>query len=138
LRAALSPFRPIFAISAVPAPRLSILLLAAVMFGRPRTTVTSIKRGRYLPGETGMDTAMTLNWLEARRVSNTRTRQDEQARLLTLARENARLAEENHRLHQQFEDLAASTDIWIRLYEAALQRANGTQAMSAISTATVN
>jgi len=85
-----------------------------------------------------MDTAMTLNWLEARRVSNTRTRQDEQARLLTLARENARLAEENHRLHQQFEDLAASTDIWIRLYEAALQRANGTQAMSAISTATVN
>ena len=85
-----------------------------------------------------MDTAMTLNWLEARRVSTTRARQDEQARLLTLARENARLAEENHRLHQQFQDLAASTDIWIRLYEAALHRANGTQAMPAVSTATVN
>jgi hypothetical protein len=85
-----------------------------------------------------MDTAMTLNWLEARRVSNARTRQDEQSRILTLTRENARLAEENHRLHQQFQDLAASTDIWIRLYEAALHRANGTQAMPAISTATVN
>ena len=85
-----------------------------------------------------MDTAMTLNWLEARRVSTARTRQDEQARILTLTRENARLAEENHRLHQQFQDLAASTDIWIRLYEAALHRANETQEMTAISTATVN
>jgi hypothetical protein len=85
-----------------------------------------------------MDTAMTLNWLEARRVSNARARQDEQARILTLTRENARLAEENHRLHQQFQDLAASTDIWIRLYEAALHRANETQSMPAISTATVN
>ncbi len=68
---------------------------------------------------------MTLNWLEMRRISNARVRQDEQTRLLTLTRENARLAEENHRLHQQFKDLAASTDIWIRLYEAALDRANG-------------
>lgn len=72
-----------------------------------------------------MDTAMTLNWLEMRRISNARSRQDEQARLLTLTRENARLAEENRRLYQQFQDLAASTEIWIRLYELALQRANG-------------
>ena len=71
-----------------------------------------------------MDTAMTLNWLEMRRMTNARVRQDDQARILTLTRENARLAEENHRLHQQYADLAASNDIWIRLYEAALERAN--------------
>jgi hypothetical protein len=73
-----------------------------------------------------MDTAMTLNWLEMRRISNARIRQDEQARILNLTRENARLAEENHRLRQQYQDLAASTEIWIRLYESALERANGT------------
>jgi len=72
-----------------------------------------------------MDTAMTLNWLEMRRISNARARVDEQSRILTLTRENARLAEENSRLRQQFQDLSASTDIWIRLYEAALERANG-------------
>lgn len=72
-----------------------------------------------------MDTAMTLNWLEMRRISNVRARQDELARLLTLTRENARLAEENRRLCQQYQDLAASTEIWIRLYESALERANG-------------
>ena len=72
-----------------------------------------------------MDTAMTLNWLEMRRISNARARVDEQSRILTLTRENARLAEENSRLRQQYQDLSASTDIWIRLYEAALERANG-------------
>ena len=81
-----------------------------------------------------MDTAMTLNWLETRRITNARVRQDEQARILTLTRENARLAEENHRLRQQYQDLAASTEIWIRLYEAALHRANGTAAMPVAST----
>jgi hypothetical protein len=79
-----------------------------------------------------MDTAMTLNWLEMRRISNARARLDDQARILTLTRENARLAEENSKLRQQFQDLSASTDIWIRLYEAALERANGVpQGMSA-------
>ena len=85
-----------------------------------------------------MDTAMTLNWLEMRRISNARARQDEQARLVMLTRENARLAEENHRLNQQYRDLAASTDIWIRLYEAALDRANGSQGLPAPMTETVN
>jgi hypothetical protein len=85
-----------------------------------------------------MDTAMTLNWLETRRITNARVRQDEQARILTLTRENARLAEENHRLRQQYQDLAASTEIWIRLYEAALHRANGTTAMPAVSSSLVN
>jgi hypothetical protein len=72
-----------------------------------------------------MNTATTLNWLEMRRISNARARLDDQARILTLTRENARLAEENHRLHQQYQDLSASTEIWIRLYEAALERAQG-------------
>ena len=85
-----------------------------------------------LGGMGKMDTAMTLNWLEMRRISNARSRQDDQSRILTLTRENTRLADENNRLHQQYQDLLASTDIWIRLYEAALDRANGTdvQAMS--------
>jgi len=85
-----------------------------------------------------MDTAMTLNWLEMRRISNARVRQDEQARILTLTRENARLAEENHRLNQQYRDLAASTDIWIRLYEAALNRANASVREGVNSSPTVN
>jgi hypothetical protein len=72
-----------------------------------------------------MDTAMTLNWLEMRRASHGRARVDDQARILTLTRENARLAEENHRLQQQYKDLSASTEIWIRLYEAALERSKG-------------
>jgi hypothetical protein len=71
-----------------------------------------------------MDTAMTLNWLEMRRISNARARQDDQARILMLTRENARLAAENGKLREQFDDLSASTQIWIRLYEAALARAN--------------
>ena len=95
------------------------------MFVSPETTVTTDIRGRSKTGVLGMDTAMTLNWLEMRRISNARSRQDDQARILTLTRENARLADENHRLHQQYQDLLASTDIWIRLYEAALDRANG-------------
>jgi hypothetical protein len=76
-----------------------------------------------------MDTAMTLNSLEMRRVTTVRTRLDDQGRLLTLARENARLTEETQRLRQQVQDLAASNAIWIRLYEAALERANAVQAL---------
>jgi signal-transduction protein with cAMP-binding, CBS, and nucleotidyltransferase domain len=54
-------------------------------------------------------------------------------RILTLTRENARLADENHRLHQQYQDLLKSTDIWIRLYEAALDRANGIDAVPGLA-----
>jgi hypothetical protein len=69
-----------------------------------------------------MDTAITLNWLEMRRISNARSRLDDQARILTLTRENARLVEEISRLRTRYDDLSASTEIWIRLYEAALER----------------
>jgi hypothetical protein len=95
------------------------------MFGFLEATVTSSRRALARKGVGDMDTAMTLNWLEMRRISNARARVDDQARILTLTRENARLAQENHRLVQQYRDLAASTEIWIRLYEAALARANG-------------
>jgi hypothetical protein len=46
----------------------------------------------------------------------------DQARALQLARENMRLAAENSRLRDENADLAASAEIWIRLYEAALAR----------------
>jgi hypothetical protein len=71
-----------------------------------------------------MDTAMTLNWLEMRRMSSARVKLDEQTRMARLARENVRLTEENARLQQQYEALSASAEVWIRLYEAALDRAN--------------
>jgi hypothetical protein len=71
-----------------------------------------------------MDTAMTLNWLEMRRTTSVRTRQEDHQHGLRLVRENIRLAEENERLRAQLAALAASTEIWIRLYEAALARAN--------------
>lgn len=80
-----------------------------------------------------MDTAMTLNWLETRRISNERALRDDQTRILALTRENARLADENHRLHQQYQDLLASTDIWIRLYEAALDRAKRSDVIQGLS-----
>lgn len=75
-----------------------------------------------------MDTAMTLNWLEMRRMSAARARVDDQTRMVRLSRENVRLAEENDRLRQQYDALAASAEVWIRLYEAALHRANAAEA----------
>lgn len=69
-----------------------------------------------------MDTAMTLNWLEMRRMSSARARLDEQTRMVRLARENVRLVHENERLREQCDALAASAELWIHLYEAALER----------------
>lgn len=71
-----------------------------------------------------MDTAMTLNWMEMRRASSARTRLDEHTRSMQITRDNVKLSEENQRLRRENEALAASAEIWIRLYEAALQRAN--------------
>ena len=71
-----------------------------------------------------MDSAVTLSWLEMRRLSGVRVRVDQDSRVLMLASENARLKQENERLLQRAGDLAASADTWIRLYESALARAN--------------
>ena len=70
-----------------------------------------------------MDAAMALDWTELRGVQRTRVKVDEQLRAVQLARENMRLLEENERLRHENADLAASAEIWIRLYEAALARA---------------
>lgn len=43
-------------------------------------------------------------------------------REMHLRRENLRLMEENERLRNRCADLAASAELWIRLYEAALHR----------------
>ena len=71
---------------------------------------------------------MTLNCLEMRRVANARTRQDHETRVGQLHRENARLTDELQQLRRVNADLAASADLWIRLYEHALTRANEAEA----------
>ena len=75
-----------------------------------------------------MDTSMTLNWLEMRRVANARTRQDHEGRVVQLHRENARLTDELQQLRRANADLVASANLWIRLYEQALTRANQAEA----------
>ena len=75
-----------------------------------------------------MDTSMTLSWLEMRKVANARTRQDHESRLTQLGRENARLMDELQHLRRVHADLAASANLWIRLYERALTRANQAEA----------
>jgi hypothetical protein len=70
-----------------------------------------------------MDAAIALNWAEMRGTKRTRAGVDEEMRAVRLARENIRLLEENDRLRRENADLAASAEIWIRLYEAALARA---------------
>jgi hypothetical protein len=77
-------------------------------------------------GKTGdaMDQAIALDWTELNGLRRSRVKVDEQMRALQLARENIRLLEENERLRRENHDLAASAEIWIRLYEAALARAS--------------
>jgi len=54
---------------------------------------------------------MSVNWLEMERPPQVR-----------LSQENARLIEENRQLRMLCADLVASSELWIRLYEAALAR----------------
>jgi len=76
-----------------------------------------------------MDTAITLNSMEIRRASAARARLDGQTGIAALLRENARLTEELETLRRSHSDLAASADMWIRLYELALARANRAEAL---------
>ncbi|HXW03623.1 MAG TPA: hypothetical protein VD833_00210 [Vicinamibacterales bacterium] len=75
---------------------------------------------------------MTLNWLEMRRMSSARVRAEDQSRMVRLTRENLELSDENERLRQMYDALAASAEVWIRLYEAALARANAEAAARAL------
>jgi len=70
-----------------------------------------------------MDAAMTFNWLETQRAARAQTRFTHESTAVRLVRENARLVEENERLSRRCADLAASAELWARLYEAALARA---------------
>jgi len=71
-----------------------------------------------------MKTAVAVDWMEVHRAQFSRVRVDEQMRTVQLARENRRLMEANEELRQNNADLTASAEMWIRLYEAALLRAN--------------
>jgi hypothetical protein len=71
-----------------------------------------------------MKTAAAVDWMEVHRAQFSRVRVDEQMRTVQLARENRRLMEANEELRQNNADLTASAEMWIRLYEAALLRAN--------------
>ena len=71
-----------------------------------------------------MKTAVAVDWMELHRAQFSRVRVDEQMRTVQLARENRRLMEVNEQLRQNNADLTASAEMWIRLYEAALMRAN--------------
>jgi hypothetical protein len=75
-----------------------------------------------------MNAVMTLNALAVRRTTSSPVRVDDEVRNFWLERENACLTQSNARLRLQLKDLEASAHSWIRLYEAALDRANGAAA----------
>ena len=70
-----------------------------------------------------MNSVMTLKAVAARPVTSSRVQVDNDARCFFLERENAYLTQNNARLRLQLKDLEASSLSWIRLYEAALERA---------------
>lgn len=69
-----------------------------------------------------MDAAMTFKWLETQHAARAQHRLVLENDAARLVRENARLLEENDRLARRCADLAASAELWARLYEAALAR----------------
>lgn len=75
-----------------------------------------------------MNSVMTLKAVAARPVTSSRVRVDNDARCFFLERENAYLTQNNARLRLQLKDLEASALSWIRLYEAALDRAKAATA----------
>jgi hypothetical protein len=75
-----------------------------------------------------MNSVMTLKGLATQHLTSSRVRVDEQTRSFWVAKENACLTHDNTRLRSELKDLEASTIMWIRLYEAALERANAAAA----------
>jgi cell division protein FtsB len=75
-----------------------------------------------------MNSVMTLDGLVARPEIASRVRVDQDARCFFLERENAYLTQNNAKLRVQMKDLEASSLSWIRLYEAALDRAKAASA----------
>jgi cell division protein FtsB len=75
-----------------------------------------------------MNSVMTLDGLATRPEIASRVRVDQDARCFFLERENAYLTQNNAKLRLQMKDLEASSLYWIRLYEAALDRAKAATA----------
>jgi hypothetical protein len=75
-----------------------------------------------------MNSVMTLKAVATRPGTSSRVRVDNDARCFFLERENAYLTQNNARLRLQLRDLEASALSWIRLYEAALDRAKAATA----------
>lgn len=75
-----------------------------------------------------MNSVTTLLGRDLPPLATLRVRPTEDLRSLRLARENATLTLDNTRLRVEHEQLLSSTEIWIRLYEAALERANAATA----------
>jgi hypothetical protein len=75
-----------------------------------------------------MNSMPTVNGRQRQQFAALRVRPSDDIRSLRLARENASLALDNTRLRLEYEQLLSSTEIWIRLYEAALERANAATA----------
>jgi hypothetical protein len=71
-----------------------------------------------------MNSVTALNGHDLPPLATLRLRPNEDIRSVRLARENACLTLDNTRLRVEYEHLLSSTEIWIRLYEAALERAN--------------
>ena len=72
-----------------------------------------------------MNSVTTIKGLDMPRPASLHLRPTEDIRSIRLARENACLILDNTRLRVDYEQLLSSTETWIRLYEAALERANG-------------
>jgi hypothetical protein len=70
-----------------------------------------------------MNSLISLDGLATRPEIVSRVRVDQDARCFILERENAYLTRNNTKLRLQLKDLEASSLSWIRLYEAALDRA---------------
>jgi hypothetical protein len=75
-----------------------------------------------------MNSVTTLVNLATRPEIASRVRVDQDARCFFLERENAYLTKNNTTLRLQMKDLEASSLYWIRLYEAALDRAKAASA----------
>lgn len=92
------------------------------MFGLGFSCVNTCTRG--IQGRDAMDTSF-----DHRRFSAMRARFEARARTASQSRdmsrlrdENERLRDENERLRRRCGDLTSSAELWIRLYEAALER----------------
>ena len=78
-----------------------------------------------------MDAGMTFNWLDTRRAATVHGAYTQRVSVDRLTREIARLQEENERLKRLHAELVGSAELWIRLYEAALERAAAAEVAAA-------